>query len=300
MRSMHKKVPGWWVLLQCIALISKYASYFKTKPKVEVNDCIKSYDRVSCCPGHLSIDCELIMLLLKFIHFVSQKKRKDFQFIKISTVCFAFFLLSSSSCGFCYFVLSQIRHLVFVGFILNWAKKGKSEHLIYWHPTEYMQNFASITAFAWKTNTQALQILCENAELIISKYFQTHKHFDAFSIKTGLYTIHHLCKHFNFMISFEMRVFCIENEAHDNIAHWAKNNVIGTKSTGLFVWTSTNYCRNSLMRKRPETQIQIGLSNDIIRLKTSLKFFWRNVFDWINFDSLFNNKNRFYFSIISV
>lgn len=134
--------------------------------------------------------------------------------------------------------------------------------------------FASITAFAWKTNTQALQILCENAELIISKYFQTHKHFDAFSIKTGLYTIHHLCKHFNFMISFEMRVFCIENEAHDNIAHWAKNNVIGTKSTGLFVWTSTNYCRNSLMRKRPETQIQIGLSNDIIRLQTSLNFFW--------------------------
>lgn len=140
--------------------------------------------------------------------------------------------------------------------------------------------------------------------LIISKYFQTHKHFDAFSIKTGLYTIHHLCKHFNFMISFEIRVFCIENEAHYDIVHWAKNNVIGTKSTGLFVWTSTNYCRNSLMRKRPETQIQIGLSIDIIRLKTSMNFFssffWRNVFDWINFDSLFNNKNRFYFSIISV
>lgn len=180
---------------------------------------------------------ERIFNLSKFLQFVSP-----------------FFLLSSSSCGFCYFVLSQIRHLVFCWIYIKLGKKrkiGAFDLLAYdWIHAK----FASITAFAWKTNTQALQILCENAELIISKYFQTHKHFDAFSIKTGLYTIHHLCKHFNFMISFEMRVFCIENEAHDNIVHWAKNNVIGTKSTGLFVWTSRiiveiHYCENGRKHK---------------------------------------------------
>lgn len=140
MRSMHKKVPGWWVLLQCIALIFKYVLHFKTTPKVEVNDCIKSYDRVSCCPGHLSIDFELIMLLLKFIHFVSQKNERIFNLSKFLQFVSPFFSCHLLRVVFCYFVRSQIRHLVFVGFILNWAKKGKSELLIYWHPTEYMQN----------------------------------------------------------------------------------------------------------------------------------------------------------------